>query len=116
MRQQMEYIGQCPAFPITGETAKKLKKTSPSAIDRYLKKGRDALRVKGKSPPKPRASLKSRIPIRAFYAGITAILPFLLYLTTAVPPPFGTPSGSVTKSASAYANSAVAHRFGQRYA
>ena len=69
MRQQMEYIGQRPAFSITGETAEKLKKTSPAAIDRYLKKDRDALRVKGKIFTKPLKPLKSRIPIRAFSSG-----------------------------------------------
>ncbi|MDR2397529.1 MAG: hypothetical protein LBD74_02060 [Spirochaetaceae bacterium] len=38
MRQQMSYIAQWPAFHITGETAEKLKKISPTTIDRYLKK------------------------------------------------------------------------------
>jgi hypothetical protein len=69
MRQQMERIAGWPAFRIAGETAEKLKKTSPATADRYLKKDRDALGLKGKSLAKPLSSLKSRIPIRAFYAG-----------------------------------------------
>jgi hypothetical protein len=69
MRQQMAYIAGWPAFHITEETAEKLKKISPATIDRYLKKDRDALRLKGKSLTKPLASLKSRIPIRTFYSG-----------------------------------------------
>jgi hypothetical protein len=64
MRQQMHYIAQWPAFKITGEIAEKLKKISPATIDRYLKKDKEALRLKGKSLTKPMASLKSRIPIR----------------------------------------------------
>jgi hypothetical protein len=44
-------------------------KRQAPAIDRYLKKDREALRLKGKSLAKPLASLKSRIPIRAFYSG-----------------------------------------------
>jgi hypothetical protein len=68
MRQQMEYIARWPAFGITGETAGKLKTISPATIDRYLKKDRDALRLKGKSLTKPLDSLKSRIPIRTFYS------------------------------------------------
>jgi hypothetical protein len=67
IRQQMTYIAQWPAFGITGEIAEKLKKISPAPIDRYLKKDRQALRLKGKSLTKPIASLKSRIPIRTFY-------------------------------------------------
>ncbi|MDR1149698.1 MAG: transposase [Spirochaetaceae bacterium] len=69
VRQQTEYIAGWPAFHVTEETAEKLKKTSSAAIDRHLKKDRDALRLKGKSLAKPLASLKSRIPIRAFYSG-----------------------------------------------
>jgi hypothetical protein len=69
MRQQTEYIAGWPAFHITGETAEKLKKISPADIDRYLKKDRDALRLKGKSLAKPMDSLKSRIPIRTFHSG-----------------------------------------------
>jgi hypothetical protein len=67
MRQQMQYIAQWPAFGITGEIAEKLKKISPASIDRYLKKDKQALRLKGKSLTKPMDSLKSRIPIRTFY-------------------------------------------------
>jgi transposase InsO family protein len=69
MRQQMTYIAQWPAFHITDEIAEKLKKISPATIDRYLKKDKEALRVKGKSLTKPLCSLKSRIPIRTFYSG-----------------------------------------------
>jgi hypothetical protein len=54
MRQQMNYIVRWPAFNITGETAEKLKKISPASIDRYLKKDKQALRLKGKSLTKPR--------------------------------------------------------------
>ena len=61
----MEYIQRWSEFHITRETAEKLKKISPAAIDRYLKKDRDALKLKGKSL----TSLKSRIPIRTFYSG-----------------------------------------------
>jgi len=67
MRQQMQYIAAWPAFGITEETAEKLKKISPASIDRYLKKDKQALRLKGKSLTKPMDSLKSRIPIRTFY-------------------------------------------------
>jgi hypothetical protein len=67
IRQQMPYIAAWPAFGITGETAEKLKKISPATIDRYLKKDKQALRLKGKSLTKPLDSLKSRIPIRTFY-------------------------------------------------
>jgi hypothetical protein len=67
MRQQMAYIAQWPAFGITGDTAEKLKKISPASIDRYLKKDKQALRLKGKSLTKPINSLKNRIPIRTFY-------------------------------------------------
>jgi transposase InsO family protein len=63
----MHYIAQWPAFCITGEIAEKLKMISPATIDRYLKKDKEALRLKGKSLTKPMASLKSRIPIRTFY-------------------------------------------------
>ncbi|MDR1507059.1 MAG: hypothetical protein LBI67_08140 [Treponema sp.] len=41
---------------------------SPATVDRYLKKDKAALRVKGKSLTKPLDSLKSRIPIRTFYS------------------------------------------------
>ena len=69
MRQQMACIAGWPAFHITGETAEKLRKISPATIDRYLKKDKAALRLKGKSLTKPMDSLKSRIPIRTFYSG-----------------------------------------------
>jgi hypothetical protein len=67
MRQQMACIARWPAFGITGEIAEKLTKISPASIDRYLKKDKAALRLKGKSLTKPLDSLKSRIPIRTFY-------------------------------------------------
>jgi transposase InsO family protein len=67
MRQQMQHIAQWPAFGITGEIAEKLKKISPASIDRYLKKDKQAPRLKGKSLTKPMNSLKSRIPIRTLY-------------------------------------------------
>ena len=68
MRQQMLYIAQWPAFGITREIAEKLKTISPASIDRYLRKDKQALRLKGKSLTKPIDSLKSRIPIRTFYS------------------------------------------------
>ena len=68
MRQQMKYIRQRAAFQITDGTAEKLKKISPAPIDRYLKKDRDAFRLKGKRLTKPPKSLKNRIPIRTFYS------------------------------------------------
>jgi transposase InsO family protein len=67
MRQQMSYIAQWQAFGITKETAEKLTKISPATIDRYLKKDKETLRLKGKSLTKSIPSLKSRIPIRTFY-------------------------------------------------
>ncbi|MDR2602678.1 MAG: hypothetical protein LBC53_09585 [Spirochaetaceae bacterium] len=69
LRRQMAYIARRPTFHITHEIAEKFARISPATIDRRLKKDRDALRLKGKSPTKPRNSLKSRIPIRAFYSG-----------------------------------------------
>jgi hypothetical protein len=68
MRSQMRYIAQWSAFAITNEIAEKLIKISPASIDRYLKKDKKALRLKGKSLTKPLDSLKSRIPIRTFYS------------------------------------------------
>jgi hypothetical protein len=56
-----------PTFNITPGIAEKLTTISPATIDRYLKKDKDALRLKGKSLTKPLHSLKSRIPIRTFY-------------------------------------------------
>jgi hypothetical protein len=67
MRSQMQYIARWPAFGVTDEIAEKLIKISSASIDRYLKKDKDALRLKGKSLTKPLDSLKSRIPIRTFY-------------------------------------------------
>jgi hypothetical protein len=67
MRQQMAFIAKWPAFGITDEIAEKLKRISPASIDRYLKKDKESLRLKGKSLTKPLPSLKSRIPIRTFY-------------------------------------------------
>lgn len=67
LRQQMEYIAKWPAFNITPDIAEKLVKISPATIDRYLRKDKEALRLKGKSLTKPINSLKSRIPIRTFY-------------------------------------------------
>ena len=67
MRQQMSYIAQWPAFGITRQIAEKLIKISPASIDRYLKKDKQALRLKGKSLTKPVPSFKSLIPIRTFY-------------------------------------------------
>jgi hypothetical protein len=69
MRQQMQYIARWPAFKITPEIAEKLKTISPANIDRYLKKDKKALRLKGKSLTNPLCSLKNRIPIRTFYTG-----------------------------------------------
>jgi hypothetical protein len=67
MKQQMHYIAEWKDFGITGEIAEKLKKISPATIDRYLKKDKESLKLKGKSLTKPIDSLKSRIPIRTFY-------------------------------------------------
>ncbi|MCL2289264.1 MAG: DDE-type integrase/transposase/recombinase [Bacteroidetes bacterium] len=68
MRQQMAFIARWPAFAITEEIAEKLKKISPASIDRYLKKDKADMKLKGKSLTKPMKSLKSRIPIRTFYS------------------------------------------------
>jgi hypothetical protein len=67
MRQQMAFIAQWPAFGIDAKTAEKLKKISPATIDRYLKKDKASLKLKGKSLTKPINSLKSRIPVRTYY-------------------------------------------------
>ena len=67
MRQQMRCIAQWQAFGITDEIAEKLARISQASIDRYLKKDKEAMRLKGKSCTKPLDSLKSRIPIRTFY-------------------------------------------------
>jgi hypothetical protein len=69
MRQQMRHIAGWPAFNVTPQVAEKLKTISPATIDRYLKKDKEALRLKGKSLTKPLDSLKSRFPIRTFYSG-----------------------------------------------
>jgi len=68
MRQQIAYIARWPAFGITGEIAEKLQRISPATIDRYLKKDKAVLKLKGKCLTKPMVSLKSRIPIRTFYS------------------------------------------------
>ena len=68
MGQQMLHIQQWQAFGITAETAEMLARISPATIDRYLKKDKQALSLKGKSLTKPLDPLKSRIPIRTFYA------------------------------------------------
>jgi len=68
MRQQMRYIAQWKAFAISADIAEMLQKISPATIDRYLKKDKESLRLKGKSLTKPMVSLKSRIPIRTFYS------------------------------------------------
>jgi hypothetical protein len=65
----MPFIASWPAFGITPEIAELLCRISPSSIDRYLKKDKAALKLKGKSLTKPLDSLKSRIPIRTFYSG-----------------------------------------------
>jgi hypothetical protein len=75
MRQQMPFIAQWQAFHITSGIAEKLIRISPASIDRYLKKDKEALRLKGKNLTKPLASLKSRIPIRTFYSGEERKLP-----------------------------------------
>jgi transposase InsO family protein len=67
IQQQIVYIAKWPTFGISEEVAEKLSKISPASIDRYLKKDKDALRLKGKSLTKPIDSLKSRIPIRTYY-------------------------------------------------
>jgi hypothetical protein len=68
MRQIMPFIAGWPAFAITPEIREHLMRISPSAIDRYLKKDKDALRMKGKSLTKPVMALKMRIPLRTFYS------------------------------------------------
>ncbi|MDR2608188.1 MAG: hypothetical protein LBC57_07330 [Treponema sp.] len=60
----MPFIAQWPVFHIIGETEEKFKKISPAVIDRYLKKDKDALRLKGKSldlPPRGRQKDKRKI-------------------------------------------------------
>jgi hypothetical protein len=59
---------QWPTFHLSKETAEKLQRISPAAIDRCLKQDKAALRLKGKSLTKPLHSLKTRIPIRTFYS------------------------------------------------
>jgi transposase InsO family protein len=75
MRSQMRYIAQWPAFGVTDAIAEKLIHISPASIDRYLKKDKEALRLKGKSLTKPLDSLKSRIPIRTFYSSAERNMP-----------------------------------------
>jgi hypothetical protein len=67
MREQMSFIAQWPAFHISSGIAEKLKTISPATIDRYLKKDKQALRLKGQALTKAFGSLKSHIPIRTFY-------------------------------------------------
>jgi hypothetical protein len=69
LRQQIEYIARRLAFIITDDLVGKLKTINPATTGRYLKKDREALTLKGKGLTKPLLSLKSRIPIRAFYSG-----------------------------------------------
>jgi hypothetical protein len=68
MRQIMPFMADWPAFKITDEIREKLINISPATIDRYLKKDKDALRLKGKSCTKPVMALKMRIPLRTFYS------------------------------------------------
>ena len=82
MRQQMMYIAKWSAFGITEEIAEKLKKISPASIDRYLKKDKAALKLKGKSLTKPIKSLKSRIPIRTFYSSEERKTPWFWQIDT----------------------------------
>ena len=82
MRQQMGYIAGWAAFKITPEIREKLMKISPATIDRYLKKDRDALRLKGKSRTKPVMALKTRIPLRTFYSGAERKTPGFIQIDT----------------------------------
>jgi hypothetical protein len=63
----MRYIAGWPAFHSTEEIAEKFKTIRPASIDRYLKKDKATLKVKGKHLTKPLCSLKSHIPIRTCY-------------------------------------------------
>ncbi len=69
LRQQMKFISEWKSFDITEEIAEKLMEISPATIDRYLRKDKQDMRIKGKSLTKPIQGLKSRIPIRTFYTG-----------------------------------------------
>ncbi|GHU56241.1 integrase [Spirochaetia bacterium] len=82
MRQQMTYIAAWAAFKITPEIRKKLINISPATIDRYLKKDKDALRLKGKSCTKPVVALKSRIPLRTFYSSEERKTPGFIQIDT----------------------------------
>lgn len=53
MRQRMRRVPGWPAFTITPDIAVKLKAIRPASIDPRLKKDKDAIRLKGKSPPAP---------------------------------------------------------------
>jgi hypothetical protein len=53
MRQRTVYTAGWSNFRVSDETAEKLKKISPASIDRYLKKDKEAFRLKGKSLAKP---------------------------------------------------------------
>jgi hypothetical protein len=75
-------VGSWPAFGITLEIAEQRCLISPSSIDRYLKKDKAALKLKGKSLTKPLDSLKSRIPIRTFYSGEERKIPGFRHIDT----------------------------------
>jgi hypothetical protein len=82
MRQQMDSIARWPAFNITPEIRGQLLKISPATIDRYLKKDKEALRLKGKSLTKPVMALKSRIPLRTFYSSEERKTPGFIQIDT----------------------------------
>jgi hypothetical protein len=82
MRQQMPFISRWTAFGITNAIAEQLIRISPATIDRYLKKDKDSLRLKGKSLTKPIDSLKSRIPIRTFYTSDERKMPGFCQIDT----------------------------------
>jgi hypothetical protein len=82
MRQIMPFIAGWPSFAITPEIREQLMRISPATIDRYLKKDKDALRLKGKSLTKPVMALKSRIPLRTFYSSQERKTPGFLQIDT----------------------------------
>jgi hypothetical protein len=82
MRRIMPFIVGWPAFAITPEIREQLTRISPATIDRYLKKDKDALRMKGKSLTKPVMALKSRIPLRTFYSSEERKNPGFLQIDT----------------------------------
>jgi hypothetical protein len=63
----MEYIARRPEFQITDDRAEKLKR--PRVHRPVPEKGQGRAEAEGKSLAKSLDSLKSRIPIRAFYSG-----------------------------------------------